>query len=164
MPTQLEIAEHLDMSERAARDVLKRLNLDWQAVSLADIRTAYIRDLREKAAGRGGSQLERLNKARIDDLEMKAANGRLVYHEKLRTLIPADDAEKVLADWASYANLEYLGCIERLIQDIDNVLKVTVDRAGVNKIVGPTLERIAGYAQNLGTQLVGSSDEVQPAA
>ncbi|SDR38632.1 hypothetical protein SAMN04490186_5887 [Pseudomonas grimontii] len=54
MPTQLEIAEHLDMSERAARDVLKRLNLDWQAVSLADIRTAYIRDLREKAAGRGG--------------------------------------------------------------------------------------------------------------
>ena len=164
MPTQLEVAEHLDLSERSARDVLKRLDLDWQAATLDVIRTAYIRDLREKAAGRGGSQIEQLNRARIDDLQQKAANGRLVYHEKLRSLIPSMEAERVLSDWATYANLEYLGGVERLIPEIENVLKVTVDRAVVNKIVGPTIERIAGYAGKLGAELVGSSGEIQPAA
>jgi len=163
MPTQREIAEHLDMSERNARDVLKGLDLDWQAAGLDEIRTAYIRDLRGKAAGRGGSQLEQLNRARIDDLQQKSANGRLAYHEKLRSLIPVSDAERVLSDWASFANREYLGGLERILQEIENVQKLTVDRTVVAKVAGPTTERIAGYARKLGAELVGSSREVQPA-
>ena len=164
MPTQLEVAEHLDLSERSARDMLKRLDLDWQAATLDEIRTAYIRDLREKAAGRGGSQIEQLNRARIDDLQQKAANGRLTYHEKLRSLISADEAERVLSDWASFANREYLGGLERILQEIENVQKLTIDRAVVAKVAGPTTERIAGYARKLGAELVGGSGEVQPAA
>lgn len=163
MPTQREIAEHLDMSERNARDVLKGLDLDWQMASLDEIRIAYIRDLRGKAAGRGGSQLEQLNRARIDDLQQKSANGRLAYHEKLRSLIPVSDAERVLSDWASFANREYLGGLERILQEIENVQKLTVDRTVVAKVAGPTTERIAGYARKLGAELVGSSREVQPA-
>lgn len=163
MPTQREIAEHLDMSERNARDVLKGLDLDWQTASLDEIRAAYIRDLRGKAAGRGGSQLEQLNRARIDDLQQKSANGRLAYHEKLRSLIPVSDAERVLSDWASFANREYLGGLERILQEIENVQKLTVDRTVVAKVAGPTTERIAGYARKLGAELVGSGREVQPA-
>ncbi len=163
MPTQREIAEHLDMSERNARDVLKGLDLNWQTAGLDEIRTAYIRDLRGKAAGRGGSQLEQLNRARIDDLQQKSANGRLAYHEKLRSLIPVSDAERVLSDWASFANREYLGGLERILQEIENVQKLTVDRTVVAKVAGPTTERIAGYARKLGAELVGSSGEIQPA-
>lgn len=163
MQTQREVADHLDMSERNARDVLKALDLDWQTASLDEIRTAYIRDLRGKAAGRGGSQLEQLNRARIDDLQQKSANGRLAYHEKLRSLIPASEAERVLSDWASFANREYLGGLERIIQEIESVQKLTVDRTVVAKVAGPTTERIAGYARKLGAELVGSSGEIQPA-
>ena len=163
MPTQREIAEHLDMSERNARDVLKGLDLDWQTAGLDEIRIAYIRDLRGKAAGRGGSQLEQLNRARIDDLQQKSANGRLAYHEKLRSLIPVSDAERVLSDWASFANREYLGGLERILQEIENVQKLTVDRTVVAKVAGPTTERIAGYARKLGAELVGSSGEIQSA-
>ena len=163
MQTQREVADHLDMSERNARDVLKALDLDWQTASLDEIRTAYIRDLRGKAAGRGGSQLEQLNRARIDDLQQKSANGRLAYHEKLRSLIPASEAERVLSDWASFANREYLGGLERIIQEIENVQKLTVDRTVVAKVAGPTTERITGYARKLGAELVGSSGEIQPA-
>lgn len=163
MQTQREVADHLDMSERNARDVLKALDLDWQTASLDEIRTAYIRDLRGKAAGRGGSQLEQLNRARIDDLQQKSANGRLAYHEKLRSLIPASEAERVLSDWASFANREYLGGLERIIQEIENVQKLTVDRTVVAKVAGPTTERIARYARKLGAELVGSSGEIQPA-
>jgi hypothetical protein len=164
MPTQHEIAEHLDMSERNARDVLKGLTLDWQTASMDEIRTAYIRDLRAKAAGRGGSQLEELNRARIDDLQQKSANGRLLYHEKLRSLIPAGEADRVLSDWAGYASREFQGSLERIIQEIESVQKVTVDRSVVAKIAGPTTERIAGYARKLGAKLVSSSGEIQPAA
>lgn len=165
MPTQREIADHLDMSERNARDVLKGIGIgDWQSSSLDEIRIAYIRDLRAKAAGRGGSQLEELNAVRIDEGRVKAANGRLLYHEKLRSLIPSMEAERVLADWAGFANREYLGGVERLIQEIENVQKLTVDRSVVAKVAGPTTERIAGYARKLGAELVGSSGEVQPAA
>lgn len=163
MQTQREVADHLDMSERNARDVLKALDLDWQTASLDEIRTAYIRDLRGKAAGRGGSQLEQLNRARIDDLQQKSANGRLAYHEKLRSLIPASEAERVLSDWASFTNREYLGGLERIIQEIENVQKLTVDRTVVAKVAGPTTERIAGYARKLGAELVGSSGEIQSA-
>ena len=165
MPTQLEIAEHLDMSDRNVREVFTRLGLaDWQSASLDEIRIIYIRDMRAKAAGRGGHQLEQLNAARIDDLQQKAANGRLVYHEKLRSLIPAMEAERALSDWSAFANREYLGGVERLIQEIENVQKITVDRSVVAKVAGPTTERIAGYARKLGAELVGSSGEIQPAA
>jgi hypothetical protein len=165
MPTQREIADHLDMSERNARDVLKGIGIsDWQTACLDEIRIAYIRDLRAKAAGRGGSQLEELNAVRIDEGRVKAANGRLLYHEKLRSLIPAGEADRVLIDWASFANREYLGGLERIIQEIESVQKVTVDRSVVAKIAGPTTERIAGYARKLGAKLVGSGGGIQPAA
>lgn len=54
-PTQQEIAAHLDMSERNLRDVLQAVGLDHKQVPLSTIRIAYIRKLREEAAGRGGN-------------------------------------------------------------------------------------------------------------
>jgi phage terminase Nu1 subunit (DNA packaging protein) len=53
-PTQQEIAEHLDMSERNLRDVLQLVGLDHKQASMGAVRVAYIRRLREQAAGRSG--------------------------------------------------------------------------------------------------------------
>lgn len=55
-PTQAEIAEHLDMSDRNLRDVLGVLGLDHKEVALSVIRVGYIRHLREQAAGRGSGE------------------------------------------------------------------------------------------------------------
>ena len=55
-PTQSEIAEHLDMSDRNLRDLLQMLDLDHKQASLSAIRVGYIRRLREQAAGRVGSE------------------------------------------------------------------------------------------------------------
>jgi phage terminase Nu1 subunit (DNA packaging protein) len=55
-PTQAEIAEHLDMSDRNLRDVLQALDLDHKQVSLSALRIAYIRRLRDQAAGRLGNE------------------------------------------------------------------------------------------------------------
>jgi hypothetical protein len=46
-PTQVEIGVHLDMSDRNLRDVLEQLGLSHTQASLAEIRVAYIRRLRE---------------------------------------------------------------------------------------------------------------------
>lgn len=51
-PTQVEIAAHLDLSERRLRELLTEWGLDHKQIPLADIRTRYIRKLREEAAGR----------------------------------------------------------------------------------------------------------------
>jgi hypothetical protein len=163
MPSQREIAQHLDMSERNCRDVLKSLAIDWTAATLDEIRTAYIRDLREKAAGRGGSQVELLNAARIEESTVKAANGRLAYHEKLGTLVPTADATFALSDWASFANREYQSGFEKLIQELENGLKVSIDRTTVARIAESTIGRIGGYADKLGRRLAGGRQAIQPA-
>lgn len=53
-PTQQEIAEHLDMSDRNLRDLLQSVGLDHKQAAMSEIRVAYIRRLREQAAGRMG--------------------------------------------------------------------------------------------------------------
>lgn len=163
MPSQKEIAQHLDMSERNCRDVLKSLDIDWTESSLDQVRTAYIRDLREKAAGRGGSQVELLNAARIEESTVKSANGRLTYHEKLGTLVPTADAAFVLNEWASFANREYQGGFEKLAQELEATLKVSIDRSMVARVAGITVSRIGGYADKLGRRIAGGVRAVQPA-
>ncbi|TLX65082.1 hypothetical protein DN820_01855 [Stutzerimonas nosocomialis] len=161
MPSQKEIAQHLDMSERNCREVLKALDIDWTVSSLDEIRVAYIRDLREKAAGRGGTQVEQLNLARIQESTVKAANGRLAYHEKLGTLVPTADAAFALSEWAGFANREYQSGFEKLIQEIESALKVSVDRDTVTRIAGTTVSRIGGYADKLGRRLAGRGAALQ---
>ena len=163
MPTQREIAAHLDMSERNCRDMLKNLELDWSEATMDDIRIAYIRDLREKAAGRGGGQAEALNSARLEESTVKTSLNRLSYHEKLSTLVPAADAASALRDWAAFANREYQGGFEKLVQQIETANKISVDRDGVNRIVGSTVSRIGGYADKLGRRIAGGGTAVQPA-
>jgi len=61
MPTQAEIAAHLDMSERNLRELLGQLGMDHKQTPLSVLRAAYIRRLREQAAGRLGGDSEGLD-------------------------------------------------------------------------------------------------------
>lgn len=51
-PKQADIAEHLDLSDRSVREFLAAAGIDHRDVTLGEIRVAYIRHLREIAAGR----------------------------------------------------------------------------------------------------------------
>lgn len=80
--TQADLAAHLDMSERNLRDVLEVLGLDHKRVPQRDVRVAYIRHLRETAAGRasgsgdGGLDLvqERAALAREQRIRLELVN------------------------------------------------------------------------------------------
>lgn len=53
--TQQEIADHIDMSQAAVSVLMGELGIDWKTASIDEIRTAYIRRLREQAAGRAAA-------------------------------------------------------------------------------------------------------------
>lgn len=158
--TQATIGEHLDMSERNARDVLKALGLDHRRSTLAEIRTAYIRDLREKAAGRGGDDQYNLTRQRAEESAVKTAMMRLEYNQKIGVLVPADAAAQAISDWCSSANREYRTGINKLISEIQNTLKADIQPGLVETIVNPTIERIQSHARRIGDDLVTRVDGV----
>jgi phage terminase Nu1 subunit (DNA packaging protein) len=99
--TQQEIAEHLDMSQQAVSQLLADLGIDWKAVSLDEVRVAYIRRLREIAAGRAAlgdldlaTERARLAREQADKIAMQNAVTR-------GELTPTVVLEQVLASAAS---------------------------------------------------------------
>ena len=91
--TQVDIANHLDVSERRLRDILGDLGLDHRTNTTDEIRTVYIRKLREEAAGRGDNSAvdvrkrKELAQARREELELS---------KELRLVINTNDLEPVL--------------------------------------------------------------------
>jgi phage terminase Nu1 subunit (DNA packaging protein) len=104
-PSHSESAVHLDLSERSIRDWEAKLGLQGTEYSLNDIRLAYIRSLRETAAGRatdGDLNLasERAALARVQRQRIELANaataGNLV--DRQRVELAAAYAGRLLRD------------------------------------------------------------------
>jgi terminase small subunit / prophage DNA-packing protein len=98
---QKEIAEHLDLSQPAVCQWLERLAIDWKNATLDKIRVAYIRSLREQAAGRAttgdldlATERARLAKEQADRVAMQNA---IMRAELTETVV----LEQVLAAAAS---------------------------------------------------------------
>lgn len=74
---QQVIAEHLDLTQGAVSQWMDRLGIDWKSASMDEIRIAYIRELRDQAAGRASSELSveraRLAKEQADKVAMQNA-------------------------------------------------------------------------------------------
>ncbi len=162
-PTQKVGAERIDMSERNYRDVCINLGIDHRTTPIDDIVIRYIRDIREKAAGRGGDEQASLTLRRAEESEVNTAINRLKYHELLDTLIAADDAATAITDWCSYANREYLSGFVKLIGTIQTEYKIKIGKELVEKIARPTIDRIKNHAENIGGDLVKSARDVSAA-
>lgn len=72
--SQLELADHLDMSDRNLREVLDKLGISHKTAGMASIRIAYIRHLREQAAGR----------ATNGDLDLSTERAKLAVSQRER--------------------------------------------------------------------------------
>ncbi len=96
-PSQAEIAEHLDISDRRVRELATEWGIDSRQVALGEWRLRYLRQLREQAAGRAASgnldlaeQRARLAKEQADRISMQNAVTR-------KELAPAELIEEVLS-------------------------------------------------------------------
>lgn len=89
-----DVARHLDMSERNLTEVLRGLNIDYRTTHIDDIRTAYIRDLREKAAGRNGDHVVEAAIAKKRNLDINSALQELTLKERMGELLPRQETEQ----------------------------------------------------------------------
>lgn len=168
MLTQVEIAEHLDMSVRNCRTLLRKLSdkhgLEqnfWAESTLTYIRVLYIKDLRETAAGRGGAENQAsMAAAKTAEAVAKTALTRIAYHREIGNLIESKEAAAVIDDWCAYANREYGGCTVKLIGEVQSAHKIEIDETLVNNVVGPAIERVSAYAGKLGERLRSRVDDV----
>lgn len=161
--TQSMIAAHLDMSDRNLRDVLNGLGIDWKKSSLDEIRVSYIRDLREKAAGRGGDDNKTLARQRAEESAVNTAIKRLEYNQKINALVAADDAALAITDWCNTANREIVGCVSKLVSEIHSTFKIDIPSELVNNIVNPAILRIQDHASSIGENLVEGGEGIYTA-
>lgn len=143
--TLLTIAIHLDMSEARAQDVMRALRIDWKKAELDDVRTAYIRDIREKAAGRGGDEQLDLTRQRARQASADADLKELQYWRAVDELVAVADIEPRLASWAVAIRSEVLSATDKLLAQIESQHDIAIDREASAAIVASALAAIAAY-------------------
>ncbi len=116
--TQSEIAEHLDLSERSVREFLDASGIDHKRAKLSDIRIAYIRRLREQAAGRATNgdlalATERAGLARAQRVRIEMENAR-----EQHLLVRVEEIEPRMKAAAVYARVRWLEAVPRLAREL----------------------------------------------
>ena len=143
---QVEIAEHLDISERQLRDVLSRLKLDHKVNSLEEIRLAYIRDLREKAAGRTPTtHRQKLDEAKTREAIASAQMKELELFKEHTLVLDRTQVLDAMDQWTIIAKSEYENSVDKIIALIEDQYEVSIDRESINGIVESTCRVIGDF-------------------
>lgn len=149
MPTQTEIARHLDLSERRVRDVLAALGVDHQAASMDEIRVAYLRDLRDKAGGRGGEDQKALTRARTMEATASAELKILMVKEKSGQVVLTEEVEPMFFSLVTAARTELLSLPGKLVGEIKALYDVEVDVELIEEKIHDALRHLAsGLPEN----------------
>ncbi|MCO8588906.1 MarR family transcriptional regulator [Burkholderia multivorans] len=145
MPTQQQIAEHLDLDQSAVSRFVDRARLDYKTASMDEIRVAYIRHLREVAAGRASETgidlvAERAMTERVDR-EIKL----LTLAEKKGQLVNAAQLEQAYGLMVGAFQTELLSLADKLVQELHALYGVHVDVEWLNEHIYGCLEQLSEY-------------------
>ena len=132
------------------RDLVRELGVDVKTHSLDEIRVAYIRDLRDKAAGRGGEDAQSLTQARTKQALADARIKDLTYYRELKLLVPVDEIEPLLANWAATARSETTFAVEKLVAAIQSQHRIQIDQQLIDDTVYAAFRSIGSYPARLG--------------
>jgi phage terminase Nu1 subunit (DNA packaging protein) len=143
VPTLKVIGNHLDMSERNAGTVCQNLGLNRDTSTLDHIRITYIRDLREKAAGRGGEDQGKLTLARIREANSNADLRELMVKEKAGQLVNVNEIEPQLVAMVTAAKQELLSLPEKVASDIKAMHGIDVDVSLIQDRINDSLNQLA---------------------
>ncbi|WP_246637251.1 MarR family transcriptional regulator [Burkholderia catarinensis] len=145
MPTQQQIADHLDLDQSAVSRFVDKVRLDYRAVSIDEIRIAYIRHLREVAAGRSSETgidlvAERAMTERVDR-EIKL----LTLAEKKGQLVNAAQLEQAYGLMVGAFQTELLSLSDKLVLELHTLYGVEVDVEWLNEHIYGCLEQLSEY-------------------
>ena len=150
--SQADLAEHLDISERRLRDLLRELNLDHKADSSDTIRLAYISKLREEAAGRSDKGLgavrerETLASAQLKELDLA---------ERLKLIINIPDIEPLLIHLMKDIQAQIVAAGNRAVQAVEAEHGITLNDEIILKPLRAALGNVAGSADQFNAGLSG---------
>lgn len=146
MQSQDEIAEHLDISTRKLRDLLTRYNMDHKVSSLGEIRVRYIRDLREKAAGRRDQEAQgTLDQARYRDLMASAQIKEMTLLKDQKLILDREQVREAMDGWVMQSKSEYESSIEKILAMIESQSGNPIDREPINRIIDSTCRVISDF-------------------
>lgn len=162
MATQREVASHLDLTDRAVRDLISRgvLPREKGRLELKASRVAYIRHLREVAAGRQSDgddsgldlvvQRARLAKEQADEKALTNAQLR-------REVVPSDDVERGYITLATTISQRARAIAAAMCED----LAAESDPAKCEELLENAVDDALSELANIGRQL-GDDPGVTP--
>lgn len=165
MATQIEIADHLDMSVTRLKELLPRLPVADPS-NLDQIRVAYINQLRSTAAGRGGEDHQlRLAIARARESELKGDRIEMDMARDAGQLVPVEELEQAWTALIVSARAELLSMAGKLRAELLREFDIDVPAELIESYVHPALEHLANTGEPDPAEGDGEgSEELAPAA
>ena len=164
-PKQAEIAAHLDISDRRVREIATEWSVDSAALSLAEWRVRYIRQLREQAAGRAGA----------GDLDLVQERAALAREQREGQAIKNAVARKEFAPVGLLADVlgmaasavvdrfdQLEGALRKACPDLPEEAKTTVQQVIANARNEWLRGTAALVADGLDAMLAGQDDDDTP--
>lgn len=145
MPTQKQIADHLDLSQQAVAELMDRLGIDWKATPLERIRVAYIRHLRGVASGHKSEDGLDLTRERVMTERVDRELKELQVAEKRGMLVNVSQLEPELMNMVTAFRTELLARDDKLSSDLASLYGVQVDVQILNDFTYAALEQLARY-------------------
>lgn len=145
MPTQVEIAEHLDLSQKQVSEFLSAVAIDWRATSMDEIRIAYIRRLRGQAAGHKSSTGDDLVAERVQTERINRELLLLQLHEKRGALVSVEQLRPQYSQMVGAFKTELLALGDKLKTELDALHGINVEADLINGHVRAALEQLSRY-------------------
>ena len=163
MPTQVEIAAHLDLDQSAVSRWLNDAGIDWRAASMDDIRVAYLRQLRAQAAGHKSASGDDLVAERVKTERVSRELMLLNLAEKQGTLIHVEQLRPMYAQMIGAFKTELLALPDKLKAELDALHGINVDAELLNAHVRAALEQLSRYDPGDPNAADGAGAEPAPA-
>lgn len=142
--TQQQIADHLCMSVRNVRDVLKQLDLAAD-YTLDDVRSAYIVHLRSVASGHRSNDGQDLIAARVRNENISADLKELDLRKRRGELIDADEFYQLFAPATNQIKAGLLNLANSFARKISKDYGVEVDANIFSDPIESALDELSRY-------------------
>ena len=147
MPTQLQIAERLGITQQAVSKTLDKMGIvEWQLMSLDQIRLAYIKRLREVAAGHASidGQFD-INRERVLTERVDRELKQYQLAEKKKELVNVEALMTELSIVFQGMRQELLSRDDKLKTELDTLYGIEVDVSILNEHTTDVLNHLSRY-------------------
>lgn len=145
MPTQKQIAEHLDLSQPEASKLLAALEIDWVKSDLATIRVLYIRKIRAVAAGHKSHDGADLTAERVLTEQVDREIKQFDLAERKGQLVSLVQLEPELRQMVAAFRTEVQGLPDKIKDELDALHGIDIDIALLEEHVHATFTQLARY-------------------